>query len=125
MRSGRSGRNLFLVFLMNLFLRYRWSIPAWLLLAAHFAFGTPLWLFFLALAFWIVYALGMTGVMHWANRCGNIPNPQRKNINPYSPKNEDFLPPFPPDGKTCGNNGNNGNDGGSREPSAGQSGTNR
>ena len=100
MRSGRSGRNLFLVFLMNLFLRYRWSIPAWLLLAAHFAFGTPLWLFFLGLAFWVVYAVGVTLVLHWANRCGNIPNPQRKNVNPYSPKNSDF---FPSNDKTDGN----------------------
>lgn len=78
--------------LLRMFWNYRMSIPAWLLLAAHFLFDVPLWLFFLALAFWVVYAVVMTLLLCWVRRCGSEPTPPRKDINPYAAKTEDYLP---------------------------------
>ncbi len=50
-------------------LNFRWSVPAWLLLAAYFMFGfPPLWVFFIALAFWPLAAVSMTLLMRLLRR---------------------------------------------------------
>lgn len=52
------------VCLINMLLNFRWSIPAWLLLAAHLAFGfPPLWVFWIALALWPLAAIVMTAIV--------------------------------------------------------------
>ncbi|MBQ9900925.1 MAG: hypothetical protein IJM51_00850 [Clostridia bacterium] len=57
------------VCLINMLLNFRWSIPAWLLLAAHFLFGfPPLWAFFIALALWPLTAIVMTAIMRLLRR---------------------------------------------------------
>ena len=41
-----------IICMINMLLHFRWSIPAWLLLAAYLIFGyPPLWAFYIALGF--------------------------------------------------------------------------
>ncbi len=49
---------------INMLLNFRWSIPAWLILAAHFMFGfPPMWVFFLVLSLWPIAAILMTAIV--------------------------------------------------------------
>ena len=69
-RPGVDGGFL-LCFILNLFLNIGWLLPAVILLILHFVVGTPLWLFFVALALWVVIVLLMTIFMSWAARTGD------------------------------------------------------
>lgn len=50
-RPGIDGSFL-LCLLLNMALNLHWTIPAWILLACHFAFGISLWWFVGALGLW-------------------------------------------------------------------------
>ena len=52
-----------IICMINMLLHFRWSIPAWLLLAAYLIFGyPPLWAFYIALGFWAIAAFLVTTV---------------------------------------------------------------
>lgn len=70
--------------LWNMLIRYRWLLLIFGLLALHFLFGVPLWLFWLALGLWVVYIVLMALFVKFANYCGNLPVVQKPNRNPYS-----------------------------------------
>ncbi len=70
--------------------RFEWAIAAIVLLVLHFLFRWPLFLVFVALGIWLLYALFVTAVLSAANRAGNAPTPDRPNKNPYSSSNADF-----------------------------------
>lgn len=70
--------------------RFEWAIAAIVLLVLHFLFHWPLFLTFVALGIWVLYALFVTAVLSAANRAGNAPTPQRENKNPYSKSNTDY-----------------------------------
>ena len=62
-QTSRTG-SFITVCLINMLLNFRWSIPAWLLLAAYLAFGfPPLWVFWIALALWPLAAIVMTAIV--------------------------------------------------------------
>ena len=62
-QTNRTGSFITVCFI-NMLLNFRWSIPAWLLLAAHFAFGfPPMWVFLIALAIWPVAAIVLTAIV--------------------------------------------------------------
>ena len=84
-RTKRTG-SFFLCLLINLLLNLEWSIPAWVLLGLHLWLGISIWWFIGAMAFWIASILAGMWVMSWASRCGNTPDPQKPNKNPYSAK---------------------------------------
>ena len=73
--------------LINLLLHLRWSIPAWLLLAAHKLWGWSIWWFWLALGAWIGGTVLWMVMFAWARRCARQPDPPKENKNPYSQKN--------------------------------------
>lgn len=86
---------MWLSFLINLLLNLDGTIPAWILLALHFLFGLPVWLFIGALALWMINILVRTLIISWAAKCANTPdivlenkNPYSANKNPYSSENK-------------------------------------
>jgi hypothetical protein len=87
MRRYHNTGNFLLSLLINMLLNLEWSIPAWILLALHYAFGLSLWWFFGALALWILRVLAGMWFMGWAASCGNSKDPPKENKNPYSKKN--------------------------------------
>ena len=79
-----------LTLLVNLFLNFRGSIPAWILLVLHFWLGIS-WIWFaIALGVWILWQVIWMFIMGWAAGCSNEPQPHRENKNPYSAKNSDI-----------------------------------
>lgn len=82
-RIGALG-SFFITLLWNLLMKFGWSIPAWILLAAHYLFGLPLWLFWLALGIWLGYVLLLTILIAWGNYCSGEPAESGPNKNPYS-----------------------------------------
>ena len=85
MRRTKRGGNFWLCFLINLLLNLEGTIPAVLLLIAHFLFDISLWWSVGALALWILGMLLWMKFMGWAARCSNE-RTERENKNPYSVK---------------------------------------
>ncbi|MDO4178120.1 MAG: hypothetical protein Q4D21_02925 [Phascolarctobacterium sp.] len=84
-----------LALFLNLFFTFVYSVPGWLLLAfwyfgyCEFKWGA-IWLG-LWIAGNIIFMFALGGFASWAQKVGNEKQPERPDINPYSPKNEDFL----------------------------------
>jgi len=89
MRHYHKTGNFLLSLFINMLLNLEWSIPAWILLALHFAFGLSLWWFFGALALWVLRVWAYMMVYRWASSAP--PPPPQKNKNPYSRKNSDYT----------------------------------
>lgn len=87
----RTDGGFWLCFLMNLIFSLEWSIPAWLLLIMHFVLNWSLWLFVGALGVFIIGVFAKTAVLCWAASAGSVPDKPKKNLNPYSAKNEQML----------------------------------
>ena len=72
-QTGRTGSFISICFI-NMLLNFRWSIPAWLILAANLFFGVPpLWVFFTVLALWPLAAILMTSVVRLLRRLAYMP----------------------------------------------------
>ena len=71
---------------VNLIFDLEWTIPAWILLAAHFIFKISIWWFVGALVVWVIGVAIKTAVFSWLVHVGNIPDPPKENKNPYSSK---------------------------------------
>lgn len=90
MRRTAHSHGFFLCLLLNMLFRFEWAVAAIILLVLHFLLGWPLFLTFIPLGIWFMYALTVTLVLSTANRIGNEPPIQRPNKNPYSKTNADF-----------------------------------
>ncbi len=90
MRRTARNHGFLLCLLLNMAFRFEWAIAAIVLLAIHFWLGWPLFLVWIALGIWLVYALFVTLVLSAANQIGNEPTQQRPNKNPYSKSNTDY-----------------------------------
>lgn len=88
-KKMKDSGNFFLCLFVNMLLNWEWSIPAWILLVLHFVLDWSILWFWLALALWLFGILFWMRVMGWATRCGNIPDPEKENKNPYSVKKAD------------------------------------
>lgn len=84
MKRPRINGGFFAALGINLIFDLEWSIPAWLLLIAHFVFKISIFWFLGALALWIAGVAIKTAVFSWMIRVGNIPDKPKKNKNPYS-----------------------------------------
>ena len=84
MKKRPQGNGFFSALLINLVFDLEWTIPAWLLLAAHFIFDISLWWFAGALAVWVIGVAIKTAVLSWLVHIGNIPDPPKENKKPYS-----------------------------------------
>lgn len=87
----KSDGGFWLCFLMNLVFSLEWSIPAWLMLIMHFVLGWSIWFFVALLGLFIIGTLIKTIFISWAASAGNVPDRPKKNLNPYSSKNEQML----------------------------------
>ena len=87
-RRPRIDGNFFLALLINIIFNFEGSIPAWILLVMHFVFGLSVKWFWIALGIWlgglILWMVIVGKIYGWANKCGNTPDPPKKNVNPYS-----------------------------------------
>ena len=90
MRRTARDHGFLLCLFLNMAFRFEWAIAAIILLTLHFLFGWPLFLTFIALGIWVLYALFVTAVLSAANHAGNEPTPERPNKNPYSKSNADY-----------------------------------
>lgn len=72
--------------LVNMAFRAEWLVPALILLVLHFVLGIAWWWCLIPIGCWIIHALIVTLLLSFANWAGNAPEPQTKNINPYSNK---------------------------------------
>ncbi len=87
MKSPQVNGGFFVVLGINLVFNLEWTIPAWILLAAHFIFKISIWWFIAALILWILGVAVKTAVLSWLVSAGNIPDKPRENKNPYSQTN--------------------------------------
>ena len=72
-----------LIFLFNMLMTIRWSVPAWILLACHFAFGWRLLWFWIALGLWLLSIFLWMKFIGFASKCGEE-KVYKENKNPYS-----------------------------------------
>jgi hypothetical protein len=80
LRGENNGGHFFVNMLINMLLNFRWSIPAWLILAAHFIFQfPPLWVFFIALALWPLGAGLFTLLLKGIAWIAGTPSPEHGN----------------------------------------------
>ena len=84
MKKSKKDGSFILVLVLNLILNLEWIIPAVILLVLHFLFDWPIWLFWAALGLWVGIIVIEMLVLRWAAGCGNAPEPEKKNLNPYS-----------------------------------------
>ena len=71
-------------FILSLIFHWYWSIPAWILLILHFAFGISVWW---SVGAFILYVIGVRIFVHavgWLVYMGNQDEKPAKNKNPYS-----------------------------------------
>lgn len=90
MRRTARGHGFLLCLLINMMFRFEWAAAALVLVGVHFWLGWPLFLAWIPLVIWVLYALAITVVLSLANRAGNITEPPRPNRNPYSKTNRDY-----------------------------------
>ena len=76
---------------INLIFDLEWTIPAWILLALHFFLDISILWFIGAMVLWIAFVGIKTAVLSWLVREGNRPDPPKKNKNPYSSSNSNFI----------------------------------
>ena len=88
MRKLHVDGNFLLALLINLVFHWEGSIPAWILLILHFMIGLSVKWFWIALGLWmlgmILWMMLVGKFYTWAAKCGNTPDPPKKNVNPYS-----------------------------------------
>lgn len=85
---------LFICFIANLIVNWEWGFIAVLLWGFSYWFNLS-WYPAAAMAvLWLLMGFTLTWMIIWGSsaRDNFRPNQQLKNINPYSPKNEDVLP---------------------------------
>ena len=85
MRRPITNGGFWLCTLLNMMFNLEWTIPAWLLLAAHFIWDISIWWFVGALGIWAAVMMFIAGVLNWANSC-RTSAPKQTNKNPYSAK---------------------------------------
>ena len=86
-RSGRSALGIIFGILFFLFWRIdSWlcSVPMWLTLILHFTVGLPIVWFWATLAVWILVGVIRYLLIMFARWGSNQPEPEKKNMNPYS-----------------------------------------
>lgn len=76
---------------INLIFDLEWTVPAWIALALHFFLDISILWFVGAIALWIAGVGIKTAVFSWLIREGNRPDPPKKNKNPYSSSNSNFI----------------------------------
>ena len=86
MRKTKRSGNFLICLFFNMLVNLEWSIPAWLLLIAHFVWDLSIWWFVGALAFWILSMLSFMWIVGWASEASSQPDPPKENKNPYSVK---------------------------------------
>ena len=82
----RSNGGFFIALGFNLIFNLEWTIPAWILLALHFAFSISIWWFMGAMAIWISIIALYTAFLCWVSRASNTSEIKKENKNPYSAK---------------------------------------
>ena len=82
-------------FIINLALNFELAVVAAALLILHFAVNVPLWLFWIALALWILPNLVITLLLFLLSGMAS-PTEYRENKNPYS---QGANKPNPPENK--------------------------
>lgn len=86
------GHGLFLSIILNMLFRTWWLSLVTILIILHFVLGWPLWLMAIPIACWILHAVIITLVLGWANASvDTTAEKEKKNINPYSSKNSDYM----------------------------------
>lgn len=83
-KKTTSKRRIFSALLINLIFNLEWTIPAWLLLGAHYLLRISIFWFVGALILWVLGVSVKTIVFSYLVRNGNIPDPPKENKNPYS-----------------------------------------
>lgn len=71
-------------FFLSLILHWEWSIPAWILLICHFAFGISIWWFVGAFVLYVVFVRLYVHFIGGMIRLGNSDEAPKENKNPYS-----------------------------------------
>ena len=93
MRKAKYSDGFLLSFFLNLLLNYWLGLVALALWALHLWLGIPLFISLIALGAWVVTALLATIILSFAANSAPPAYNEQRNVNPYSAKTSDFLPP--------------------------------
>lgn len=85
-----------LALLLNLYFTFPFAVPGLIALGlGYLGYLDTKWGYYW-LALWIignaVFMFVLGGFVSWSKKVGNEKTEERPDINPYSPKNEDYLP---------------------------------
>lgn len=85
-----------LALLLNLYFTFPFAVPGLIILGlGYLGYMDTKWGYYW-LGLWVIgnaifmFALG--GFVSWSKKVANEPHEERPDINPYSPKNEDYFP---------------------------------
>lgn len=94
MRRTTINSGFFICFIANLIVNWEWGFIAVLLWGFSYWFNLSWYPAAAMAALWLLMGFSLTWMIIWglSARDNYRPNQQLKNINPYSPKNEDVLP---------------------------------
>ena len=81
----------FLCYIVNLGLNFEWGIVALILWLLHIWLGIPEILYQIVIGIWMSISLFTAVLMSLAAKSDDEKEPDKKNLNPYSAKNPDFL----------------------------------
>ncbi len=93
MRKAKKTDGFLLSFFLNLFLNYWLGLVALALWALHLWLRIPLFISLIALGAWLAMALLATIILSVAANSAPPAYSEQRNVNPYSAKISDFLPP--------------------------------
>ena len=85
----RKARGFFLCLLWNALILFPGTVPAWILLALHFAAGLPIVWFWAALGVWFLAVVLRSLLVVFARYAGAHRIPVPENKNPYSQRVRD------------------------------------
>lgn len=88
MRRAKRKTGFFKTLLINILLNPEGLLPAAVLVVLHFVLGWSLWWVAFAAVLWLAWLIIRMMLFGWAIKCGDEPNPLKKNKNPYSSKNK-------------------------------------
>lgn len=94
MRAGKGGGFLASL-LLNFAVNIGWTVPAWILLILHFVTKLSIWVFWAAVAVFVLVIIITTAAVFMAAKDGEAPEAVKQNVNPYSSKG--YTPNVPTD----------------------------
>lgn len=93
MKHASMDHGFIMCWLLNMLFHLEWGLVALIMWALHCWFDISWYPAAAVLVCWVLLGFGITWFLSWTIGAGNKPEPQLKNVNPYSQANAKRLTP--------------------------------